>query len=707
MPRYVLRPEGDTLAQWNATPASYSYSALDDAVEQPTVPTTTDYISTSLTGKSCLLNVPTVDLASNEEVVAVKAWMYGKNAANSTRLDISGSQQWATGNQTSTTNAWFSVTYTGTMTQAQVDALRIFIYSQGAVLHTVYAAYLEVFTRVVTTSTDFYFGCDPGGAPYYEINRQRDEIEFDNYRIGINIDTLTNSYESTATFMDYFETLGIKPLVGMLFYNRIPTEAECNSLDGWLDTYADKIKGIEFGNETGMAYQSTSYTQGALYADRVKTAYTAIAGRVPFLIQAYDVDTPWLNAIIARVPNIEDYCDGWTVHRYQTDYSSYLDTVLSKISKPLWITEFGLASDDGNSLASNYSSWPVNMSYATAATNLQTVYDTIRAKPGIGGLVMYRGADGAAHGASTDKEDYFGTVTSTITAKGAYTTKVKELIETERILATVRTKTNRNYRTATGFTNNAVRVRRASDWKLLGTKDTTAPVTPIPVGWTRLFRGDVQADFNVLLNEYDPTTDAQCTDETGYIKFNINTGATPTGGTGRGRLELQSTGAKGLVPGDEGIYTWDFRIPSAVVLPTNSPSDYTTINQFHGNKQAGYTGGMRIHKGDDALQMQVEGGVRLDANNYEYEADLDLGTLTRDTWTTIHYHVKWDTTAVADSPTGFAVAYIDNVKVDELYDIPTMGPEADHVMWRLGWYPESIPSPGLELDVRNVELWIP
>ncbi len=281
------------------------------------------------------------------------------------------------------------------------------------------------------SGSSFILGVNPGSAPYYNLHGlgARAATPFDSYRVGIQIDTFLNDYEATATWLDYLNGLGIKPLVTLLFYNRIPTVGECNAIDGWLDTYASRILALEFGNETSFSYQSTSYTQGALYASRCATAYTAVQGRVPFIIQA----SQWVDDLYTADPDIEDYCDGWTIHRYQTDYETYIDAILAQTTKPLWITEIGFATDDGLSLDDNYTAWPVDMTYADAADAMQDYYDYLRSKGSrVAAMYVYRGADGSAHGANGDKENYFGVLNSSRTRKGAYTTKVLDLIDEVR-----------------------------------------------------------------------------------------------------------------------------------------------------------------------------------------------------------------------------------------------------------------------------------
>lgn len=446
MPRYILTPAGDTKAAWDETPVGSAFPILSKGVEQPAVPDTSTYISTSTANAITQVTVVGPTLADNEQVVAAKAWIYGKVASNNTKLDLiaSGAGK-ATGNQTDTSNAWFSVTFTGALTQAQVSSLSIALTATGAVLHTVYAAYIELFTRVVTTNHDFYFGVNPGGAPYFATSRQRAAgVQFDNYRIAMDIDDMTNRYEATSTFMNYYQSIGIKPLVGVVFDDAMATEAQCEAVGTWLDTYADQVLGIEFGNENSGSWHPNTYLKADEYALRCVDIANAINKRCLLIIQG-DIGSiqpggkNWRDTILATVPNIEDYIDGWSIHRYQADYELFIDGLINYTTKPVWITEMGFANDDGATFASNYAGWPTNPTGAQSATNLQTFYDTVRAKPDVGAIFIFGGEDSASHLASTDFQLYFGVQSvvvgpNTLSDKPSYTDKVKSLITTERAI---------------------------------------------------------------------------------------------------------------------------------------------------------------------------------------------------------------------------------------------------------------------------------
>lgn len=186
------------------------------------------------------------------------------------------------------------------------------------------------------------------------------------------------------------------------------------------------------------------------------------------------------------------------------------------------------------------------------------------------------------------------------------------------------------------------------------------------------------------------------------------------------RVELHSLDLSegGVDASSEAYYEWEFNISAATdVNNTNPDSQYAnTINQFHGNENAGYTGGWRITTDSNLITVAVEGGLRVSSNNYEFEDYLTVGEITRDTWHKAGYHVQWNMDYQSESPTGFARAYLDDVLCDQFENVPTMGDKrvsgriagtgpTTAVMFRLGWYVQSVGAAGAEMWVRNVKVY--
>jgi hypothetical protein len=129
------------------------WATVDDAVSQPTVPDLTDYLFYSQAGPlTAILDLSTGTIPGGETVTSATVWAYFSNANNTsaqltvklTRAD--NSVLASTGVvTTSTSGLWISATYTGALSQAEVDGLRIALTSANTFSgDTVYATYAEV-----------------------------------------------------------------------------------------------------------------------------------------------------------------------------------------------------------------------------------------------------------------------------------------------------------------------------------------------------------------------------------------------------------------------------------------------------------------------------------------------------------------------------------------------------------------------------------
>jgi hypothetical protein len=262
-----------------------------------------------------------------------------------------------------------------------------------------------------------------------------------------------------ATTIAGYAAKGIRvaPLAG--FYGTIPTPAEAQNLAGWARAYgpggtfwagrsdgALAIRTIEFGNETSYGYQygdsagAASYTARAqTYAVRVKEAAEAISATgvdVGVLAQADDWTGDWVNAMYSAVPNLDNYVAGWTIHPYGTNWQSRLQDLASQTaahgapsSIPIDITEWGVATDNGNCLNDNYGMNKC-MSYAEAGATVTSTVAAMRTKLGsrLGMFMLYQVRDQASSGASNEREAYFGALQQNLQTKGAYTTAVQGLL---------------------------------------------------------------------------------------------------------------------------------------------------------------------------------------------------------------------------------------------------------------------------------------
>ena len=157
---------------------------------------------------------------------------------------------------------------------------------------------------------------------------------------------------------------------------------------------------------------------------------------VGLLVQAEDGGSEksvWVDQMFSAVPDLGDRVAGWTVHPYGPNGVSRIDRMLALLaakrasnSIPFFITEWGLASDNGRTLSNNYG-YPTNLTYAQAATVLRDVIAEWKSRYAgrFAQLILYQHADQKASGLHTNREYYFGVLKSDGTAKGEYTTEVR------------------------------------------------------------------------------------------------------------------------------------------------------------------------------------------------------------------------------------------------------------------------------------------
>ena len=139
------------------------------------------------------------------------------------------------------------------------------------------------------------------------------------------------------------------------------------------------------------------------------------------------------------VPNLAQMVAGWTVHPYGPNWQSRLDALVSQTAAsgapssffliPIYVTEWGLATDNGRCLSDNYG-WNKCMSYAEAASALASTVTEMRARYGsrLRGFYLYQAQDQSASGTSSDREQYFGVLQNDGSPKGAYTAEVQSLL---------------------------------------------------------------------------------------------------------------------------------------------------------------------------------------------------------------------------------------------------------------------------------------
>jgi hypothetical protein len=285
-------------------------------------------------------------------------------------------------------------------------------------------------------------------------------------RMEFEIDTPASQMEST---IEAYARAGIKPLLLASFNGKLPTTADARNLASWAAAFgpggtlwqgksfpADTaVENIEFGNETSYAYQYSdtskasnwyalpSYASRAqTYALRFKDAQEAIQAansKVGLLAQADDGgsgSSAWVDNMFAAVPDLAGRVAGWTIHPYGPKWQAKIDKLVSSTAAhgapdtiPVYVTEWGIASDNGRCLSDNYG-WNACMTFSEASTTLNSTLTAMKARYGsqLAAFYLYQAHDQAAPGSSTNRESYFGAVQSDEAPKGAYTATVESLL---------------------------------------------------------------------------------------------------------------------------------------------------------------------------------------------------------------------------------------------------------------------------------------
>ncbi len=154
----TLRPNADVVNAWTKSAGTTSWEALDDSVTDPTNPRTSGdgvHITSSTAAQESEVDLATFTL--NGDVVSavrLKVFSAGGNRRGANARLLTGATQLVAAaappaTTPGTAEAWYTLTYTGTLTQGQLDALRAEVIcttiSGGSpTAATVYAIYAEV-----------------------------------------------------------------------------------------------------------------------------------------------------------------------------------------------------------------------------------------------------------------------------------------------------------------------------------------------------------------------------------------------------------------------------------------------------------------------------------------------------------------------------------------------------------------------------------
>jgi len=275
-----------------------------------------------------------------------------------------------------------------------------------------------------------------------------------NARLIYNIGT---SASSMASVIDAYARAGVRPLLVAHFYGRLPTVAEAQNVATWAKAYGPggsfwagksypantAVNRIEFGHETSYSYQfadnslSTYAARAKTYALRFKDAQVAVKAANPNvgLLAIGDNavnQSAWVVNMFKAVPDLGARAAGWTIHPYGPTWKTRIDSTIASTKAagspdlPIWVTEWGLSTDNGRCLSDNYG-WSKCMTYTQAATTLHSVLTSMLTTYGtrLGAFFLYQAHDQAATGTQTGREYYFGALQSKGQAKGGYTSEAK------------------------------------------------------------------------------------------------------------------------------------------------------------------------------------------------------------------------------------------------------------------------------------------
>ena len=319
-------------------------------------------------------------------------------------------------------------------------------------------------TGTTSSGSSARIGMVAGSAPVWELpmlstlGARRARVEFD----------IATPASAMASTFDAYARAGVQVLPLASFNGRSPTSAESANLATWAAAYGPggtfwaahtypaslAVSRIEFGNESNQNWQypqiasdpnwaSSSFyaTMAQTYARRFHDAATAIAAANPNVALLAIADTPgnwsqWMDNLFAAVPGLANDIGGWVVHPYGPNWATVTDNALAQAhshgapdSIPVYATEFGIATDDGRCLSDNYG-WNPCLSYAAAGAALTGAVSAMKVRYGsrLKEIDLYSARDLSAPSTSSDRESYFGALTTTGTPKGAFTTAVQALL---------------------------------------------------------------------------------------------------------------------------------------------------------------------------------------------------------------------------------------------------------------------------------------
>jgi hypothetical protein len=272
------------------------------------------------------------------------------------------------------------------------------------------------------------------------------------FQIGASVSSVQSAVGALAA-------KGEQALLLAEFPGSIPSTSQAQSLADWAHAVGPggtfwqgrsdgnlAVRYIEFGNETNEGYQfggvssGTSYTARAQsYALRARDATDAIQSSrgnsgVGLLLQGDNGGcgcSQWVDGMFNAVPDLNKRIAGWTIHPYgpKSRYGPIMNQAVRDTSRhgdatlPFFITEYGISTNNGTCLDSNYN-WPTCLTYDQAAQDLHgAIGDLHQTYPRLAALFIFEQRDMAND--ANGREANFGAVKTDGTPKGAFFNEIK------------------------------------------------------------------------------------------------------------------------------------------------------------------------------------------------------------------------------------------------------------------------------------------
>ena len=204
------------------------------------------------------------------------------------------------------------------------------------------------------------------------------------------------------------------------------------------------ITEIELGNENSFSYKSGDVRKdeyrdlAAAYGRAARDAAVAINAANPRVgvlveLESGDTDSPrWVDGVLSHGgDDLVRLMRAPVIHAYGPDWQQEIEADRARLATwgvhiPYWMTEWGIATDNGNALTDNYG-FPTDLSYDQAGALLRSNLGAMASRPDLlRQVLLYQLLDQRPHGATSDREGYFGLLPQNAPDKGAYTAAARD-----------------------------------------------------------------------------------------------------------------------------------------------------------------------------------------------------------------------------------------------------------------------------------------